>query len=788
MEDDFANGYREFSIGAGPRYMEEGGEDPLIAAYGDGSTTLGSAFACLLFALGSIIVTLLALALASGGILAPSVDLLPSNGGPSASPPPPGWLKEFACVTIDTPASTSVVMTNLVHRLFGNRKLSKVDPNGLKTALEAILPGDVTLEDIDVKHLDTGGTRVCVEANDDAHADALLQDMLDPEFTDDLATALGISEVSILDSPILTLEELLVPPPAASNQPPSAPPPSIVITVQGDDHPKNESVNDVYVWADTLTTLEFGGVHDVEEYDYAFLVPAADGKCTAMPVHPDRSGFLDEDLTFDAKLSEGEYHLCLRQGADVVYYPYIRVIASNRPPGTPSSVPPGSPSSVPQRPPPSSPPPPLPSSPGTPPPHLVLQVIGVEGDDPLPTQEDTDENTVHVNADQPTTIDFSVGGHELDQFDACYWEEATNQDCTVGPIVPPLTSFLDENLHGVYSIPEGEWYLCCRENAQITAFHHITAISQPMVPRPPPPPSHPPASPSPTSPPPEAPLPTSPPPSSPPPSTPPHSPPPLWPAGEPVVPHGPPPGSPPPSKPPPCPPPPSPPLPQSPPSPPPPVPSSPPPHLVLQVIGVEGDDPLPTQEDTDENTVHVNANQQTTIDFSVGGHELSRYDQCYWEEATNPECTVGPIAPQLTSFLDANLHGTYTLPEGEWYLCCRENTEITAFHHITAISQPMVPRPPPPPGHPPASPSPTSPPPGIPSPSSPPPSAPPPGTPPPANPPDAPFGGPSYPPVPKLPPHGPPPGSPPPSKPPPCPPPPSPPPPQTATVAAPAAA
>ena len=113
----------------------------------------------------------------------------------------------------------------------------------------------------------------------------------------------------------------------------------------------------------------------------------------------------------------------------------------------------------------------------------------------MPTQEDTDDYTLHVNADQPTTIDFSVGDHVLDRFDMCYFEPTTNSVCATGAITPLLSAWLDENLHGVYSMPEGTYFLCCREGDSVTAFHHITAISQPMTPRPPPPPGAPPMSP-----------------------------------------------------------------------------------------------------------------------------------------------------------------------------------------------------------------------------------------------------------------------------------------------------
>ena len=158
------------------------------------------------------------------------------------------------------------------------------------------------------------------------------------------------------------------------------------------------------------------------------------------------------------------------------------------PPMPPPPSPPSPPATPPPNEPPSSPPPPHP-----PPPHVLLAVN--DGDEPA--------QDVVVYSNVPTAIDFSGNATGLKQYNLVFWTRQ-GQPCETPFLPTVLGDTLDGDLEATFTLTEGVWQLCVRENGHLHHHPHVRAV---VVPAPSPPPATPP--------------PSTPPPSLPPPSLPP---------------------------------------------------------------------------------------------------------------------------------------------------------------------------------------------------------------------------------------------------------------------------
>ena len=129
----------------------------------------------------------------------------------------------------------------------------------------------------------------------------------------------------------------------------------MVITINGGtNNPADDVANDLHLWENVDTSIQFAGNHQVYQFDSIFWVYESQGFCTIPPIHEDLSGFLDAELRTNVKLPPGTHHLCLRQGDKITYHPHIRAITFSQPPSQPPFPPP------PSSPPTPVPPPPLP--------------------------------------------------------------------------------------------------------------------------------------------------------------------------------------------------------------------------------------------------------------------------------------------------------------------------------------------------------------------------------------------------------------------------------------------
>lgn len=340
---------------------------------------------------------------------------------------------EYACVEIAPQYSTAAFLVSAARRLASGRHLAVLDVEALRGAMVKLLPGDVQPSHVDI--LDQGDNcKVCVAGGSDLLADDILDTMIDDTFPGMLAHELEIGGIDLVSAPIITFTELLVPPPPAALPgdvsspqplpqptppmqplqpaprlppqplpsqpppspgpglpppslppldsppplPPSAPPPAsqtpaVVIVIHGGtENPEDDSVTDVVVWANTPTTLQITGNHQVYEYDYIYWTRYSEDECSPAPVHSDLSGYLDSSLRTYVDVEPGIYFLCLRQGQRVAKHARIRLIAQHMPPAPPPSPP--SPSTPPAAPTESPEPPPLPpDAPWEPAPASLLQ-------------------------------------------------------------------------------------------------------------------------------------------------------------------------------------------------------------------------------------------------------------------------------------------------------------------------------------------------------------------------------------------------------------------------------
>ena len=272
------------------------------------------------------------------------------------------WVQESTCFSLSVPASPTHMLMNIVNYAFSTHKFLPINNSTLTRALIKTLPVHITPAQVVVEDL-IGyqlAFRVCLEGNDNAHADDLLEVVLADSFPCTLASNMGLTLVYIT-APGLMLTEFeanmapivqreyatQIPPPPPPAGPPECPRyyshsvrPSIAIAIHGgNENPEDDDITDVALWANEHTTLQFSGSQQVYQYDYVYFTPAVYGdagyylsghthgndgyparNCMLPPVNSDLSGFLDADLQTFVCLSPGIYHLCLRQGTVVTHH------------------------------------------------------------------------------------------------------------------------------------------------------------------------------------------------------------------------------------------------------------------------------------------------------------------------------------------------------------------------------------------------------------------------------------------------------------------------------------
>jgi len=125
---------------------------------------------------------------------------------------------------------------------------------------------------------------------------------------------------------------------------PPSPPPHIVVLVESSEPPApNDPVSHVDLWANTLYVVEYSGNHTHRPNDTAWWEPESRCLASSTPSDGDgRGGVLDDTLTNQVTLPDGDYVLCLLQNQTVMEHAHVTmaVHSSPPPPPPPPSAPP----------------------------------------------------------------------------------------------------------------------------------------------------------------------------------------------------------------------------------------------------------------------------------------------------------------------------------------------------------------------------------------------------------------------------------------------------------------